>query len=65
MNCPNCGAILTCGCQSRTASNGAKACVHCILSYEGALAQQKQATQAQGIAHGHVFAHPGPGLKTY
>ena len=41
MKCSNCGAILTCGCQSRTATNGAKACVHCILSLEGKLAQEK------------------------
>lgn len=35
--CPNCGAQITCGCQERTASNGAKICTNCIANYENML----------------------------
>ena len=28
--CPNCGAKITCGCQRRTATNGAAACTSCL-----------------------------------
>lgn len=35
--CPNCGTKLTCGCQRRSASNGASVCSNCISSYENAL----------------------------
>lgn len=37
MNCPNCGSAITCGCQERTASNGAKACTSCITKLETSL----------------------------
>ena len=32
--CPNCGTMITCGCQIRTASDGNKVCNSCITSYE-------------------------------
>lgn len=32
--CPNCKTKLSCGCQRRTASNGATACSSCIGAYE-------------------------------
>lgn len=32
--CPNCGTAITCSCQSRTATDGAKVCSKCITSYE-------------------------------
>ena len=32
--CPNCGSQITCGCQDRTASNGAKVCSTCVALYE-------------------------------
>jgi hypothetical protein len=32
--CPNCGTVITCGCQQRTASNGVQACTNCIGTYE-------------------------------
>jgi len=35
--CPNCGAQITCGCQERIASNGAKICTNCIANYENML----------------------------
>jgi hypothetical protein len=42
--CPNCKTTLSCGCQIRTASNGARVCATCITSYENMLAQIKTAT---------------------
>lgn len=32
--CPNCGSQITCGCQDRVASNGAKVCSTCVALYE-------------------------------
>lgn len=37
MNCPNCNTKLSCGCQKRTASNGATVCSTCLGSYEAGL----------------------------
>lgn len=34
MNCTNCGAKLSCGCQKRTASDGRAVCGSCISAYE-------------------------------
>lgn len=33
-SCPNCNAKLSCGCQKRSASNGAQGCTNCITSLE-------------------------------
>ena len=35
--CPNCGRVLTCGCQKATAQNGAIVCNSCVASYNNAL----------------------------
>lgn len=43
--CPNCGAQITCGCQERTASNGAKICTNCIAFYEQKLVDDAKASQ--------------------
>lgn len=32
--CPNCKSRLSCGCQKRSASNGATVCTMCINAYE-------------------------------
>lgn len=40
MNCTNCGAKLSCGCQKRTASDGRAVCGSCITAYEANLTQQ-------------------------
>ena len=32
--CNNCGAVLSCGCQKTTASNGRSCCNNCINQYE-------------------------------
>jgi transcription elongation factor Elf1 len=49
--CPNCGAVLTCGCQQRTTSTGQAACQNCIADFEQQVAQQQrmveQAMQAK------------------
>jgi RNA polymerase-binding transcription factor DksA len=34
MNCPNCNAPISCGCQRRVASNGAQVCASCLAAYE-------------------------------
>ena len=43
--CPNCKTRLSCGCQSRKASNGAKVCSTCIGKYEANLTLTKQKQQ--------------------
>jgi NMD protein affecting ribosome stability and mRNA decay len=42
--CTNCGSQITCGCQDRVASNGAKVCSSCLVSYEQNLAAAKTVT---------------------
>jgi len=37
--CSNCQTQLSCGCQQRTASNGASVCANCIATYEAQLAR--------------------------
>jgi hypothetical protein len=40
--CKNCQTQLSCGCQTRTASNGASCCAKCISDYETSLSNQKR-----------------------
>lgn len=42
--CANCGAAMSCGCQKRTASNGASACSACINTLEAQLKSAKVIT---------------------
>lgn len=42
MNCPNCNAKLTCGCQKKLASDGKQVCASCVASYENKLKQSKK-----------------------
>jgi len=42
MNCLNCNAKLTCGCQKRVASDGKSVCSNCISFHEQALKKQKE-----------------------
>jgi hypothetical protein len=44
--CPNCKIKLSCGCQSRKASNGARVCSNCIGRYEASLKALKPKEQA-------------------
>lgn len=49
--CPNCGAHITCGCQERIASNGAKICNNCIANYENMLISNSSlAISTQSVA---------------
>jgi len=41
--CQNCHSEISCGCQYRTASNGAQVCASCIASYEAKLIQEQTA----------------------
>jgi ribosomal protein L31 len=45
VTCPNCGAVITCGCQQRTASNGVNVCSSCHGQYEQNLYAQQQLQQ--------------------
>ena len=52
--CTNCGRIITCGCQKRTASDGTSVCSSCIVAYEAKLKKQntteiKQINKTQGL----------------
>lgn len=40
IQCPNCKTTLGCGCQKRTARDGAQVCAKCISSYEAKLPAQ-------------------------
>jgi hypothetical protein len=42
MNCSNCRAALSCGCQKRVASDGKQVCSSCIDAYERKLAEAKK-----------------------
>ena len=42
MNCPNCSAPISCGCQKRVASNGVQVCSSCLAAYEQMLKNQKK-----------------------
>jgi hypothetical protein len=39
--CPNCKVKLSCGCQTRKASNGTSVCTNCIGRYEATLRAMK------------------------
>lgn len=45
VSCPNCGAVITCGCQQRVASNGAHVCTNCHAAYEQNLYAQQHLVQ--------------------
>ena len=40
MNCNNCNAKLSCGCQKKRASNGVSCCSSCLSFYEKGLQSQ-------------------------
>lgn len=42
MNCPNCNAKISCGCQKRVASDGKSVCTTCVNKYEEVLKKQKE-----------------------
>lgn len=44
--CPNCKTRLSCGCQTRRASNGTSVCTNCIGKYEATLTVAKNTQQA-------------------
>ncbi len=42
--CPNCKKVHGCGCQLATASNGAKVCASCKMTYEADLQKKINST---------------------
>jgi DNA-directed RNA polymerase subunit M/transcription elongation factor TFIIS len=47
--CPNCGRVLTCGCQKATAQNGAIVCNSCVASYNNSLRPKSRSTIISNI----------------
>lgn len=50
--CPNCKTRLSCGCQTRKASNGASVCTNCIGKYEANIKltqQTKKSDPSTGV----------------
>ena len=45
MNCPNCKAAITCGCQKREASDGKQVCSSCLSFYEKSLINNSKTNQ--------------------
>lgn len=41
MNCPNCKARLSCGCQKKKAKDGTQVCTHCVTTYNNSLKNKK------------------------
>lgn len=39
--CANCDALITCGCQRRTATDGTPVCTNCLAAYEQELIQKQ------------------------
>jgi len=57
--CPNCQARLSCGCQKRTASNGAQVCSTCLASYETGLRTKAVPVKGNAPTNVKVLYH-GP-----
>lgn len=36
-SCPNCGTVISCGCQRARASDGTDVCDECVMEYEKSL----------------------------
>jgi hypothetical protein len=50
MNCNNCNARLSCGCQKKTASDGKSCCANCLASYENNLKSRRPIVPATSAA---------------
>lgn len=50
MNCPNCRAVISCGCQKRSASDGRQVCSSCLTTYEQNLQRNKKLLDQQRLA---------------
>lgn len=44
MTCPNCGAVLNCGCKKRVAKNGKPCCEKCVTALNNSLTSQQAPT---------------------
>lgn len=58
--CPTCNSRLSCGCQKRTASNGASVCTLCITRYEADLAAKKNANNPNAPKNVQAVYNPFP-----
>jgi hypothetical protein len=48
-NCSNCGSVISCGCQRRTASDGTPVCSSCVSVYEQKFQTNLQDAQTQYV----------------
>lgn len=53
MNCPNCGSVLSCGCQRRVASDGKQCCSSCVTRYNISISTQP--VSQPGVAEAQVL----------
>lgn len=56
--CTNCGALMGCSCQRRTASNGHSCCSACVGSYENTLRKPGSGN------NNHANSNPGAPIQT-
>jgi hypothetical protein len=59
MNCPNCNAALSCGCQKRVASNGKQCCTNCIARCNNAAGVGNPVLRPGTAIPGPYTPHPG------
>jgi hypothetical protein len=55
MNCNNCNARLSCGCQKKTASDGKSCCANCLGLYENGLRKNKPISPATNTSNKNIW----------
>ena len=58
--CPTCNSHLSCGCQRRTASNGAQVCTLCVARVEADIAVKKAKLTPGNNAPTNINANYSP-----
>ena len=60
MNCPNCKAQLTCGCQKRLAIDGKQCCSTCVGKYNESLKNKPASENVEKPKTAEVPGNPAP-----
>jgi hypothetical protein len=55
MNCNNCNARLSCGCQKKTASDGKSCCANCLSLYEKGLRNNKPVNPTTNTTNKNIW----------
>lgn len=55
MNCNNCNARLSCGCQKKTASDGKSCCANCLAQYENSLKNNKPVSPSSPTTNKNIW----------